>query len=332
MHCENAVMLDRVHDSPALMQRKFWLRAAIFICFALVASAHAAETILFEKTSLFGTIIVSEDEYRLRTLRFEKGGAPQSVVKPGDPDHLELHYAKVAFVGLALSGELRRALVVGLGGGTLPMFLRKNYPDTVIDAVDIDPDVVYVAKQFFGFSEDERMRAHVEDGRRFIEKVREPYDAIFLDAFGSDSVPPHLTTREFLLAVRRAVKPSGVVVGNLWGPHLNPQYDAMVRTYQEVFDELFILDVRGAGNMILLALPRKQPLSREELRQLARNVSTTRRLRLDLGELVDYGFLHARARNPDARVLDDQILSDKEPLQLYRPGRPAQTPSWRHAR
>ena len=298
-------MLNYPRDLPALIWRTFCLRAALLILVALVAPTHAAETILYEKASLFGTIIVSEDEYRLRTLRFERGGPRQSVVKPGDPDHLELPYAKVAFVGLALSEELRRVLVIGLGGGTLPMFLRKNYPDAVIDAVDIDPEVVYVAKQYFGFSEDDRMRAHVEDGRRFIEQVRQPYDAIFLDAYGSDSVPAHLTTREFLLAVRRAVKPGGVVVGNIWGRYSNPLYNAMVRTYQEVFDELFILDVRGAGNMILLALPRKQAVSRDELTQLARKVSTNRRLGFDLGELVGYGFLHARVKNPDARVLMD---------------------------
>ncbi len=294
--------------SPAkfpYVSRLSCIYVALFILVALVTTARAAETVLYEKASLFGTIIVSEDESSLRTLRFEKGGARQSVVKPGDPDHLELPYAKVAFVGLALSEEMRRVLVIGLGGGTLPMFLRKNYPDAVIDAVDIDPEVVYVAKQFFGFNEDARMRAHVDDGRRFIEQVRQPYDAIFLDAYGSDSVPPHLTTREFLLAVRRAVKPGGVVVGNIWGRYSNPLYNAMVRTYQEVFDELFILDVRGAGNMILLALPRKQTLSRDELTHMARNVSTSRRLSFDLGELVGYGFLHARVKNPDARILSD---------------------------
>ena len=289
---------------PAMIRRTFVV-TAILILAALVAPTHAGETVLYEKASVFGTIVVTEDESRLRTLRFGKGGARQSVVKPGDPDHLELPYAKVAFVGLALCAEPRRVLVIGLGGGTLPMFLRKNYPDAVIDAVDIDPDVVQVAKQFFGFSEDDRMRAHVDDGRRFIEQAQQPYDAIFLDAFGSDSVPAHLTTQEFLQAVRRAVRPDGVVVGNVWGRYSNRLYDSMVRTYQEVFDELFILDVRGAGNMILLALPRKQPLSRDELTQLARNVSTTRRLRFDLGELVSYGFLHARVRNPEGRVLRD---------------------------
>ncbi len=272
---------------------------------AVVALACAKPTLLYEKTSVFGTIVVTEDEQGLRVLRFEKDGARQSLVKPGDPEYLGLPYAQVVFVGLALCAEPGRILVVGLGGGTLPMFLRKHYPGAVIDAVDIDPDVVHVAKQFFGFREDDRMRAHVDDGRRFIEQSRQPYDMIFLDAYGSDQVPAHLTTQEFLQAVRRAVKPDGVVIGNLWGRGSNPLFDSMVRTYREVFDELFILDVSGANNKILLALPRPQPLSRAELVERARKVSTAKQFRFDLGERAGYGFTRAQAKNRDGRVLRD---------------------------
>jgi len=280
---------------------------------ALVALAHVDRTVLYEKASAYNTIVVTEEENGLRVLRFGKDGARQSVVKLGDPDYLALPYLQVALVGLALSEEPRRFLVVGLGGGTLPMFLRKYYPNATIDAVDIDADVVDVAKKFFGFREDGLMNAHIGDGRQFIEKVRRPYDVIFLDAFGSNSIPAHLTTQEFLRAVRRAVTPGGVVVGNVWGRRANPLYDSMVRTYQEVFDELVILDVRGAGNMILLALSRKQPLSRDELTQRARKVSTARRFPFDLGDSVKYGFLDARAKSQRGRVLRDRDLArDKQ--------------------
>ena len=275
---------------------------------ALVALAHVDQTVLYEKVSAYNTIVVTEEDDGLRALRFGKYGVRQSVVKLGDPDYLALPYAQVALVGLALSGEPRRFLVVGLGGGTLPMFLRKYYPNATIDAVDIDPEVVDVAKKFFGFREDELMNAHVGDGRRYIEKSRRPYDVIFLDAFGANSTPAHLTTQEFLQAVRRAVTAGGVVVGNLWGRSANPLYDAMVRTYQEVFDELLILTVRDAGNMILLALPRKQPLSRDKLIQLARNLSATRRFPFDLGDPVKYGYLDARAKIQNGRVLRDRDL------------------------
>lgn len=287
----------------ALTRRTFLALLLVFA--ALVVPAHADDRVLYEKTSTFGTVVVTEDDAGVRTLRFAKGGARQSVVKPGDPEYLALHYAPVMLSVLALAEEPRRILIVGLGGGTLPMFLRKHYPDAAIDVVDIDPEVVYVAREFFGFREDSRMQAHVADGRQFIEKTRQPYDVIFLDAFGSDSVPAHLTTQEFLRAVRRAVKPGGSVAGNLWGRGYNPLYDSMVRTYQEVFDEVYIIDVREAGNKILLALPRRQPLTQDELTRIARNISTAKRFRFDLGELVSFGYTHAREKNQNERVLRD---------------------------
>lgn len=76
--------------------------------------------------------------------------------------------------------------------------------------------------------------------------------------------------------------------------------------YQEVFDELFILDVRGSENKILLVLPRKQPLSRDELTQLARKVSAARRFLFDLGDPVKYGLQDARTKSQHERVLRDR--------------------------
>src|SRR6266568_6727532 len=292
------------------MGRRPYLRAGLFAVVALCALACAAQTVIYEKPSRYNTIIVTEDHNGLRTLLFETGGTRQSVVKPGDPDHLELPYVRVALAGLALCGEPRRILVVGLGGATLPTFLHRHYPSAAIDVAEIDPDVVDVAKRFFGFREDERMRAHVGDGRGFIENVRQPrYDVIFLDAYGTHNVPEHLATHEFLQSVRQAVAPSGVVVGNIWRPSSNPLYHSMVRTYQEAFDELFILDAPGDVNDILLALPRKQRLSKVELALAVRKISTAKQFRFDLGDLVEHGFFHASEKNRDGRVLRDSDLS-----------------------
>jgi spermidine synthase len=284
------------------------LGLASFLAVSLVASR--AETILYQGKSAFNNIVVTEDDRGLRTLLFEKGGARQSVVKPGDPDHLELPYARAAMTGLALCEDPRRVLVVGLGGGTIPMFLRKHYPQAAIDVVDIDPEVVRVAKKFFGFREDSRMRAHTADGRRFIEQSRQPYDIIFLDAFGPDSIPRHLATVEFLQSVRRALTPRGLVAGNVWSRSTNRQYDDMVRTYQEVFSELLVIRVEGAGNRILIALPRADRVTRQDLSKRAAAVSKQQGFRFDLGESVSRGFQAAREKDSLSRILTDQGKPD----------------------
>lgn len=69
---------------------------------------------------------------------------------------------------------------------------------------------------------------------------------------------------------------------------------------------------RAAGNMILLALPRKRPLSGNELMQLARKASAAKRLPFDLGDPVKYGFLHARDKSQHGRVLWDGELEQRK--------------------
>ena len=152
------------------------------------------------------------------------------------------------------------------------------------------------------------MHAYVDDGRRFIEKCRDPYDVIFLDAFGTENIPYHLATREFLQAVRRALSPKGVAVGNIWSRGSNPLYDSMVRTYQDVFNELYILDVQGAGNKILIALPRKERVGQDELARRAGSVSKKREFPFDMGDVVAYGYRYADEKDSRGRVLRD---SDK---------------------
>jgi spermidine synthase len=265
----------------------------------------AAEKQIYATKSRYNSIYVSENEAGYRILRFEPGGDRQSVVKLGDPDHLELPYARVIPIAMALVEKPQRVLVVGLGGGTIPSFLRKRMPQLGIDAVDIDPEVVAVAKSHFEFREDDKMHAHVADGRQFIEQRDGVYDIIFLDAFAADNIPYSLATREFLVSVKRALKPRGVVIGNVWGSGANPLYDSMVRTYRAVYDEVAIIDVQGALNKIVIACPIKQELTTEKLVSRARSLTKELPLRVDLAELIRYGFRPVGTDGTTGRVLLD---------------------------
>jgi len=288
-------------DRPLLHALLFaWLLAAL-------PAAMAAERLLLEKKAMFGSVYVTEDDDGLRTLRFERYGARQSVVKLGDPAHLELPYARVLPLAFAFVEQPRSALVIGLGGGTIPSFLRKSYPGMKIDAVDIDPVVVEVARSHFGFKEDAALKAHVADGRQFVESSQERYDLVFLDGFGADSVPAHLTTREFLLAVRRLLSPSGVVVGNLWGRDVNRKYDSMMKTYRDVYRGIYVVDVLGSGNKIVIASPSAHALAHHELVSRAHAVAQRLRLKNDLGDIAD-----KQMRPPGIDGESGQLLTDAE--------------------
>ncbi|MEI6350637.1 MAG: fused MFS/spermidine synthase [Verrucomicrobiota bacterium] len=253
-----------------------------------------SERVLLARHSAFNQIVVTEDDVGLRTLRFGHDGVPQSIVKLGDPEHFELPYASVLPLCLAFVEKPVRILIVGLGGGTAPGFFHSRFPELAVDVVEIDEEVLEVAKTYCGFTEDARMHVFVEDGRDFIENCRSRYDLIILDSFDSESIPRHLLTLEFLTSVRNALTPEGIAVANVWGRAINRLYDDMLLTYREAFEEVYILDVPVPGTKIFLALPRKQEMTREQLVQRAREISTQRGLRRDLSNSIA-GF-----RNSDA--------------------------------
>jgi len=281
----------------------------LIVCLLCVAAGAAApRKVLFEGKSEFNKLItVVEDAEGLRTLIFNHNGDEQSTVKLGDPDRLELRYTRVMLVALAAVEKPKRILVVGLGGGSIPNFLHKHYPDTHIDVVDIDPAVVEVARKYFGFREDKTLKVHVADGRAFIEKCKKPYDLIFLDAYGAEDIPYALATREFLQAVGKALAPKGAVVTNLMTRGSNRLYDSMVRTYIDVFDEVHTVDIRNSGNAVVLALPHKPKLTKAAVARRAGKISRQKKFRFNLGRLVKYGF-----RRPDKTEKSAPILLDKK--------------------
>jgi len=246
--------------------------------------------LVHRQASMFGSIVITEEPGGLRSLRFGATGPRQSVVKINDPRFLALRYTKTAILSLALVPKPQRILVVGLGGGSVPMFLHSHLPKVQIDAAEIDPAVIDVAKRFLNFREDERMRAHARDGRQFIELSRKPYDIIMLDAYASDTVPKHLTTSEFLQAVKKALSPSGVVVANLWGPKMNPLFASMLRTYQEVFADLYMVEVPEVENKMIFACSHKIDLNLAGFRERARNTTAELALPFDLAIKLGTGF------------------------------------------
>ena len=313
---------------------------------ALTACALVGPRVIHETPSMFGTLVVTDDGDNLRSLRFGRNGITQSTTKVGDPDHLQFGYTKLALAGIALlpagapaaagpplaaaPGEAipavpanlpvsaspsspgsalpapRRALIIGLGGGTLPVFLHRHHPDTLIDVVDIDPAVIVAAKQFFGFTEDARMKAHAGDGRTFIERApRAHYDLIILDAFGDSEVPSHLTTREFLQAVHAALSPDGVVVSNVWRRGYNLLYDNMLRTYADVFATLHVLESAREVNNLVFALPQARIVSREQFAARSQRVAQRGEYRFDLGQLVMESYAAGPVFRSGAEVLRD---------------------------
>jgi len=229
------------------------------LSFVSVTAARGLGNLIYQKNSLYHRIFV----YRLGsvvTLQFGKRAPSpiQSQVNLNDLREHILEYTELAFCGLLYKPQPQKMLVLGLGGGVIPREMHHYLPELEIDVVEIDPEIPSIAKQFFGFCEDDKLKVHIDDGRMFIKKQLRldpvpKYDLIILDAFNGDYIPFHLMTKEFLEELKGVLAEDGVVIANVF--YSNRLYDAELKTFLAVFGrcQAFLGDY--SGNAMLVAGP-----------------------------------------------------------------------------
>ena len=103
---------------------------------------------------------------------------------------------------------------------------------------EIDPEVVAVAKRFFGFRPDTLTSVTVQDGRRFLVTTRNTYDAIIVDAYyaGVDTVPRDDTGVH--AGAETAAEPGGVAIFNVIGS-LAGENSKLVRSEDKTIRQVF---------------------------------------------------------------------------------------------
>jgi spermidine synthase len=298
-----------------------------------VLPAHAY-TVLYEKQSRYHYIRVIESG-NVRTMTFRRKGFDrnQSSMDISDPFRPCLPYYPLMFSGYLFVPEPRRILVVGLGAGVLSRWSAHYFPEATVDSIELDPDVVDVAKKFFGFEEGERQRVFTRDARvqiKVFQAQPEKYDIIMLDAFRGGYVPFHLTTKEFFEECRNILSPEGALVVNLKPGWVIYQYQR--RTLASIFPEQYPFG-GPSGDEVVVALPPVAQASRlhrakEDLLAAARRLREERKFFFDLGEVVlqfdtgpDFpakGLVFTDGHVP-ANILRQQMGN---PLGEYRPPQP----------
>jgi len=121
-------------------------------------------------------------------------------------------------VALGYFDEPGKALLLGLGGGSLASFVSK-YTHWQLQAVEFDEAIVQVAKTYFGLSDS--IETHVQDALKFVAECRETFQIIWLDIDSKDvgqalTCPPEEFLEEaFLEKVVQRLSEDGVFAVNL---------------------------------------------------------------------------------------------------------------------
>jgi spermidine synthase len=172
-------------------------------------------------------------------------------------EHKSIYMFTYMLHGLAraYAPRLDEVLCIGMGVGIAPMDFARD--GAKVDVVEINPAVVPVAKKFFDF-DGSKVSLHIGDGRYFVNRSTKQYDAIILDAFLGDSCPSHLMTRETFAAMRRILKPEGVLVINTFAdPDLQQDFFS-ASLYKTLTNTFASVRLHHSRNSLFVASARPQ--------------------------------------------------------------------------
>ena len=224
-------------------------------------------TVLYERSDEMGPLEIIADGFT-RSLHF--GSEPkQSSMDLNDPYRLTLLYSRAMVTSLLFHATPRRALLIGLGGGSLAKFLLHHFPACHIDVVEYRESVHRLARNYFCLPDDPRLRVHIADAGEFVRRVDtdcHDYDLIMVDAFTGGGIAHSTVGLSFFDHCRRQLCADGVLTTNLWSSD-TVRLEEILQDIGNTFDgRMLRLPVAGKANMIALATQHGTP--HRQLRRL----------------------------------------------------------------
>jgi spermidine synthase len=186
-------------------------------------------------------------------------------------------YIHVIHGFLAQAGA-KKVLMIGAAGGTLATMLHRSGVEATL--VDINRRAFAIARDYFYLPD--AVTCHVADGVAFLRKHDAIYDAIVLDAFDDDKIPPPFWTRGFFALAKRRLRRGGLFAVNITVQDDDDDTpDRFCKLMKRAWRDVRLLDTDGyvdrnavavAGHVRRLKPPRLKLRPRRKAKQIAKEM------------------------------------------------------------
>jgi spermidine synthase len=208
--------------------------------------------VIYETETEYQYARVVEYDGGVRKLELNEGQAIHSTYRPGS--WLTGNYWDGLLVDpfAALQRTPRRVAMLGTAAGTTARQYARFLPDTVIDAVEIDGELLDIGRRYFDLEDRPQLNKIAEDARPFLRRSKARYDVIMVDAYRQPYIPFYLTTKEFFELARERLAPGGVVAINVGHPEGSERLERVLSaTLRSAFREV-ARDPLNPTNSILM--------------------------------------------------------------------------------
>jgi spermidine synthase len=194
-------------------------------------------TVIFETDSEHQYIRVIERSDGDRALELNEGQATHSVL-PGDGSYLTGDvWDGYLVLPFAVHDEPpERIAILGNAAGTTARAYGHYFPETMIDGVEIDPELEEVGLEYFDMGSNPNLTVHNDDARPWLRRSEGGYDVILVDAYRQPYIPFYLATKEFFELASERLAPGGLVIVNAGHPEGNDDLEqVLAATMREEF-------------------------------------------------------------------------------------------------
>jgi len=192
----------------------------------------------------------------------------QSCQLKAQPTQLQYEYTRAMLLALLFNRDPQRALLLGLGGGSLAGCLHQHWPQVYITAVELRRTVIDIAHRHFQLPRDQRLSVLEADAGDYLRE-HEPndFDLIFSDIYGAEGVDDLQLQERYLDQCLACLSHDGWLVLNCWREHRS-QTD-FLDTLKQRFLEVRVC-MTQSGNWVVLCGRQSSKFSDKQLRQQAK--------------------------------------------------------------
>jgi spermidine synthase len=228
------------------------------------ASAPKAAAKPAPRKPKFAPVTLSEQD-GVRYLHFGTEWV-QGAMRIRKPDWPELEYAQQMMAWMLFVDAPRAIVQLGLGAGTLTKFCYRQFPESEVTAVELNPSVIAICNSMFKLPpEDGRLRVLEMDAMDFVLDPQHhgAFDVLQSDLYDATARGPVLDTPEFYQACNACLKEGGVMTVNLFGDH--PSFGKNIKAMRFAFAHVICLPEVHEGNVVALCFRTMPDLDPERL-------------------------------------------------------------------
>lgn len=149
------------------------------------------------------------------------------------------------------STKIKKALVLGGAGCSLPKLLVNLLPNVQVDVVEKSSEMILLSKQYF-IPHETRITLKYDDAFSYVEQTTTTYDLVIIDIFNDEKLDERMKNVAFIQGVKSLLSKEGEVIINLG-------FADNVQAYTAQWLKHFpVSQYRYEKNVVLSSIPLKE--------------------------------------------------------------------------